>query len=214
LLWDFEGIAKELYRVLKPGGVIVWVVGDQTIKGSESGTSFKQALYFKELGFNLHDTMIYEKQNPVPYHHNRYQPCFEYMFVFSKGKPKTFIPNGGSKQRLDDGTNKKFDSGGRCSPTKYRRNIWTYPVGQDRSGHPAVFPLALATDHILTWSNPGDMVLDPFMGSGTTGIAALNTGRVFLGMERVVKYFEIARTRIAATTHIEAVYADAAHSNR
>jgi DNA modification methylase len=90
--FDFEGIAKELHRVTKDGGVIVWVVGDATIKGSETGTSFKQALYFKEIGFNLHDTMIYHKNNYPPLTHNRYEQCFEYMFVFSKRYLKSFNP--------------------------------------------------------------------------------------------------------------------------
>ena len=91
--FNFEGIAQEIYRVLKDGGVCVWIVGDATIKGSETGTSFRQALYFKEIGFNLHDTMIWYKTNPMPYiKKNCYTPCFEYMFVFSKGKPNTFNP--------------------------------------------------------------------------------------------------------------------------
>ena len=89
--WDFESVAQELYRITKDGGVVVWVVGDATIKGSETGTSFKQALYFKEIGFKLHDTMIYQSDKP-PLTHNRYEQKFEYMFVFSKGRPKTFNP--------------------------------------------------------------------------------------------------------------------------
>ena len=64
--FDFEAVAKELYRVTKQGGVVIWVVGDATIKGSETGTSFRQALFFKEIGFNLHDTMIYAKNSYVP----------------------------------------------------------------------------------------------------------------------------------------------------
>lgn len=200
----FKAIALELARVLKPGGVIVWNVADATVKGSETGSSFRQALHFMSLGLNLHDTMIFEKQNPVPYHHNRYQPCFEYMFVFSRGKPKAFTPilvptkgsNGGSMQRQRDGSTRKFNSGGECKSTKYRRNIWVYPVGSDRSGHPAVFPLQMAHDHILSWSKPGDVVLDPFLGSGTTGIAALETCRKFIGIERDKTYFKIAEKRL------------------
>lgn len=64
MTWNFEKfkeVAKELFRITKPGGVVVWVVGDATIKGSETGTSFRQALFFKDCGFNLHDTMIYKK---------------------------------------------------------------------------------------------------------------------------------------------------------
>lgn len=203
--FDFEGIAQELYRVTKQGGVVVWVVGDATIKGSETGTSFRQALYFKDVcGLNLHDTMIYEKRNPVPYHHNRCQPCFEFMFVLSKGAPVTFnapvIPSsgirGGSRQRQADGSARGFTTPGAAHPTKYRRNIWAYPVGSDRSGHPAVFPEQLAADHIASWSNPGDTVLDPFLGSGTTGKMAILAGRKFIGIEISDEYLGIARKRI------------------
>ena len=90
--FDFENIAKELYRVTKVGGVVVWIVGDATKNGNEYGTSFKQALFFKECGFNLHDTMIYRKLNYLPITTNRYEPQFEYMFILSKSKLKTFNP--------------------------------------------------------------------------------------------------------------------------
>lgn len=200
----WQAIIRELFRVTKQGGVVVWVVGDATINGSETGTSFRQALYAMDCGFRLHDTMIYEKQNPVPKHSNRYQPCFEYMFVFSKGKPKAFNAIrveskgiiGGSRQRQADGSVLSFHSGGAALPTKYRKCIWTYPVGSDRSGHPAVFPEVLARDHILSWSNEGDTVFDPFLGSGTTGKMALLEGRRFIGIERDESYFNIASKRI------------------
>jgi len=94
-LWGehvWKRVLEQLFRVTKQGGCVVWIVNDATIKGSETGTSFKQALYAKECGFNLHDTMIYEKINPIPYHHNRYQPCFEYMFILSRGAPSIFNP--------------------------------------------------------------------------------------------------------------------------
>ncbi|ASY62506.1 Type II, N4M-methylcytosine DNA methyltransferase (group beta) [Sinorhizobium sojae CCBAU 05684] len=209
----WKAIIAELYRVTKEGGVVVWVVGDATVKGSETGTSFRQALHATECGFRLHDTMIYEKQNPVPYHHNRYQPCFEYMFVWSKGKPESFNPImvpskglvGGSKQRLADGRSVAFNSGGAVHPHKYRTSIWTYSVGSDRSGHPAVFPECLARDHILSWSNEGDTVFDPFLGSGTTGKMALVHGRKFIGIERDPIYFEIAKKRIASCPSLNGV---------
>lgn len=209
--WDkFTQIANLLYNITKDGGVVVWVVGDATIKGSESGTSFRQALYFKEIGFNLHDTMIYEKINPIPQNHNRYEQCFEYMFVFSKGKPKTFNPimeetkNNG--KTFNWGDRKTIMDDNQCrrnrdtdnivvKPTKIKRNIFQYSIGGGKTGHPAVFPYKLAEDHILTWSNEDDTVLDPFMGSGTTGIAANNNGRCFIGIEIVKEYFDIASKR-------------------
>lgn len=209
--FDFEKIAKELFRVIKKGGVMVWIVSDQTINGSESGTSFKQALFFKEIGFNLHDTMIYAKTNPIPQNHNRYEQCFEYMFVLSKGKPKTFNP----LRQPTKNAGKTFNWGDRktildenqcrrhketdirvCNDSKIRNNIFYYSVGGGKSGHPAVFPYQLAEDHILSWSNEGDIILDPFMGSGTTGVAALNNNRKFIGIEINEEYFNSCSNRL------------------
>lgn len=198
--FDFETIAKELYRVTKQGGVVVWVVGDQTINGSESGTSFKQALYFKEIGFNLHDTMIWEKNSSTfPSNENsiRYTQIFEYMFIFSKGKPKTI-------NLIDDKKNKwaghKDFSGILKKPVpecSVRNNIWKITTSfNDKTDHPAVFPEQLASDHIYSWSNEGDVVLDPFMGSGTTAKMALLLNRKFIGIELSKEYCEIARNRI------------------
>ena len=214
----FEELAHELYRVTKPGGVVVWIVGDATINGSETGTSFKQALYFKDnVGFRLHDTMIYQKINPVPLTHNRYQPCFEYMFVFSKGKPKTFNPirepskHAGEVRstrtaRKKNGKTVSFthDKMGTPIPsTKVKHNIWAYHVGYMHSSkdklafdHPAIFPEKLAEDHILSWSNPGDVVLDPFMGSGTVAIMALLNNRNYVGFEISEDYVNISNKRI------------------
>lgn len=209
LPWDFEGVARELYRVTKPGGVVVWVVGDATVKGSETGTSFRQALFFKEIGFNLHDTMIYQKDNcPFP-SSNRYYANFEYMFVFSKGTPKTFnaIADRANKSfgRKISGTNRTKD--GATKPIKnkgqqikelgVRFNCWLISEGARQKDHPAPFPLALARDHVLSWSNPGDVVLDPFAGSGTTGEACGTTGRRFVLIEREKEYCEIIKKRVA-----------------
>ena len=161
----FKEIAKQLYRVTKEGGVVVWVVGDATVNGSETGTSFKQALYFMECGFSLHDTMIYEKINPIPQNHNRYEQCFEYMFVFSKGKPRTFNPIkeetknagktfdwGNRKTEMDVNQCRRHRSseGRVVKKYKIKRNIFRYSVGGGKTGHPAVFPEALAQDHILS----------------------------------------------------------------
>lgn len=211
LNWNFEifkNVANELKRVLKKGGVIVWVVGDATIKGSETGSSFKQALYFKEIGLNLHDTMIYQKDNcPFP-SRNRYYANFEYMFVISKGSPKTFnaISDRENKSfgRAISGTNRQ--SNGTTVPIKnkgkkiekygVRFNVWLISEGKRQSEHPATFPEKLASDHIISWSNEGDTVLDPFMGSGTTGKQAKLLKRNFIGIECVKEYFRIAKQRI------------------
>lgn len=209
--WDFESLAKELYRVTKDGGVVVWVVNDATIKGSETGTSFRQALHFKEIGFNLHDTMIYKK-NKVPVYdprHHRYKNDFEYMFILSKGKPKTFNPikdvpikNAGQKiqvqQRLPDGSFRK-DRVICLGEWQARGVIWEYMTGiEDKIAyrHPAVFPEKLAEDHVLSWSNPGDIVLDIFGGSGTTAKMALLNDRKYISIDISEEYCDIARRRL------------------
>lgn len=204
-LWGehvWKAVIQDLFRVTKQGGVVVWVVGDATIKGSETCTSFKQALLAKECGFNLHDTMIYAKQNPVPYHHNRYNPQFEFMFILSKGTPKTFNPIQENtkgfktgKYRYPDGMLKKANTP-IIKKTKMLNNIWYYVVGGKGNNHPASFPEKLAEDHIISWSNECDTVLDPFMGSGTTGVACKNLNRNFIGIELDEQYYEIARKRI------------------
>lgn len=209
--WDFEALAAELYRVTKPGGVIVWVVNDATVRGSETGTSFKQALHFKEVGFNLHDTMIWKKPGTVFPSKVRYYASFEYMFIFSKGKPKTvhLIADRKNKhagetmtatERQRDGSLKESTgrrNGRKIKPVGVRHNVWEQrPAGGQKTGHPAVFPEKLAADHIVSWSAPGDVIMDPFMGSGTTAVAAIRTGRQYIGFECSAEYCEIARKRI------------------
>ena len=208
--WN-EAIWKQvldgLYRVTKDGGVVVWVVGDATIKGSETGTSFKQALYAMEIGFNLHDTMIWNKGCFTAPCVSRYGNVFEYMFILSKGAPKsaTLIKDrktkhGGKKihgsKRCADGSIKIMSKHGTIRAEYGQRfNIWDqYPT--DRPNHPAPFPMQLAHDHIISWSKEGDTVFDPFLGSGTTGVAAKELGRNFIGIEKVEKYYEIAKARI------------------
>ena len=210
--WDFEATAKELYRVTKQGGVVVWIVNDSTIKGSETGTSFKQALHFKECGFNLHDTMIWQKISPFQ-HKNRYISCFEYMFIFSKGKPKTanLICDRKNKwsgtqihgtERQANGATKQLSNVQKSKKVKdfgARLNVWDIPSEKNnKSGHPAVFPERIAKDHIISWSNEGDVVLDPFIGSGTTALAAIKTGRQYIGFDVSEEYCEMARRRVEA----------------
>jgi site-specific DNA-methyltransferase (adenine-specific) len=206
---EFCGVVSGLWRVTKPGGVVVWVVGDATIKGSETGTSFKQALCFKDCGFNLHDTMIYEKAQSCFGSNNCYLQSFEYMFVFSKGKPQTlnFIRDRKNKRTgIESMAVKGLSKDGiksnriKKEMQEYgkRKNIWTYGVGGGNSGHPAVFPEKLAHDHIISWSNEGDTVLDPMMGSGTTGKMAKRLNRNFIGIEIDPEYFDIAKRGINA----------------
>ena len=207
--FDFEAVAKELFRVTKPGGVVVWVVGDATIKGSETGTSFKQALFFIECGFNLHDTMIYQKST-APLTHNRYEQNFEYMFVLSKGKPNAFNGLREPREYKDNRKSKAIrrnkdnsvDFGySTQDETRLRRNVWKYFAGggaNDKvaSKHPAVFPEQLASDHIISWSNPGDIVYDPFAGSGTTPKMSIINGRNWVASEISEEYAPIIEERV------------------
>jgi DNA modification methylase len=208
--FPFEEIAKELYRVTKQGGVVVWVVDDATVKGSETLTSFKQALFFKDIGFNVHDTMIYQTNKP-PMNDNRYQKEFEFMFIFSKGKPKTFNPimvETLAKGVLNKGGNRKVNGEkmkrgieNRTGETKVKGNIWYLPRSS-KSGdeysrkHPATFPEQLANDHIISWSNEGDLIYDPFMGSGTVAKMAILNNRNWIGSEISKEYCDIIGQRI------------------
>ena len=216
--WNFDvfkEIAQELYRVVKLGGIVVWVIGDKTDKGCKSLTSFKQALYFQEVGFSMFDVIIYEKAGSGPPHPNRYFNSFEYMFILSKGKPKTINllrdkPNkwaghstyGEVTRREKDGslTNK-----GKKTVNEFgiRTNIWRYANGNGFSTkdkfaykHPAIFPEKLVEDHIYSWSNQGDIVLDPFGGSGTTAKMAQIMGRDWVLIEVVQDYCELAKKRL------------------
>jgi len=210
--FPFEKIAKELFRVINQGGVCVWVVGDSVIDGSESGTSFKQALYFKEIGFNLHDTMIYQKDvMPFP-EQTRYNQCFEYMFVLSKGKPKTFNaikektqgykPSKTSTTRNADGTTEglKYEQG---KDERSLFNIWKFGCGYNKTTndkiafqHPAMFPEDLAKKHIYTWSNENDIVYDCFGGAGTTAKMAHLQKRKWIISETSKEYVEIMNKRL------------------
>ena len=210
--WDFESVAKELYRVTKPGGVVVWVVGDATVNGSETCTSLRQALYFKECGFNLHDTMIYEKAGTGACGSNlAYWQSWEYMFVFSKGRPyvvNRLLQRNSSEGAKCTGKRSNTAEGGRTETRPgritqeygVRPNIWRYNTNkfgmESEWKHPAKFPYKLAQDHILSWSNPGDTVLDPFVGSGTTGKMAVLNGRNFIGIDISAEYLKIAKERI------------------
>ena len=216
--WNFDifkEVANELYRVTKPGGVVVWVVGDEVVNGGETGTSFRQALYFQELGFKIHDTMIYEKNSstfPARITSKRYSQIFEYMFVFTKGKIRGDIKliadkrnkwagwtNWGTKTYYDkEGNLIQYKKNNKPTPEfSLRTNIWKYAVAfNDKTGHPAVFPEKLAEDHILSWTNEGDTVLDPFMGSGTTAKMAMLNKRNYIGFEKNPEYWEVSLKRV------------------
>lgn len=204
--WDFYGVAWLLKRVLKPGGVLVWNVADATKDGSETGSSLRQALHFQSLGLNLHDTMIYASDKP-PLTHNRYEQAWEYMFVLTKGKPKAWNPlmrqasnPGGKSGKFIHSSSAGYAQANGSKPTAEKvveRNIWTYATGQEKSGHPAPFPEQLAKDHVASWSNPTDVVLDPFAGSGTTLRAAKDLNRHYIGIEINEDYLPIINQRLA-----------------
>lgn len=209
--FDCEAIARQLYRITKKGGIVVWVVGDRINKGNKTLTSFRQALTFQEVGFNVHDTMIYKKKNTPFMRSNAYTNCFEFMFIFSKGSPKTFHPikeksvRSGMEMLVHnkkaDGVNKKIL--GKLNEEKTKTNIWEYAVGLGGTtndkiafNHPAVFPEKLAQDHILSWSNEGDLIFDPMCGSGTTCKMALVNNRNYIGCDISQEYVNIAQERL------------------
>lgn len=217
--FNFNKVANELFRIIKNGGTVVWIVGDKIKDKSETLIPFKQALYFKEIGFFVHDTMIYQK-NAMPFpEQTRYIQCFEYMFIFTKGKPKTtnlikektkgYKPSKSSAQRNQDGTTSKLKY---KQGKKYRNlwNIWLYEVGYNKTTkdkfayeHPAMFPEKLAEDHILSWSNKGDLVLDPMCGSGTTCKMTKLNGRRFIGIDISEEYCKITRKRLNQVNNLE-----------
>ena len=213
--FPIEQIADLLYRKTKPGGVVIWVVADRTVNGSESLTSFKHAFAFESAGFNVHDTMLYVKNNPIPSDCGpRYRQAFEYMFCFSKGRPKTFNPiteptkSAGQKIKAfriteaGRGNVPDEDIGREIKAERKVSNIFAYNVGTSSSkdkiafGHPAIFPEKLVEDQIFTWTNEGDIVYDCFMGSGTTAKVAHLIKRRWLGSEISAEYVEIAKERI------------------
>lgn len=208
--WNIKRVpefAKLLLQKTKHGGVCVWVIGDKTKNGSETGEAFKTALSFMEAGWNLNDTMIWNKTNTLPQvRQPRYLQSFEYMFVFSKGKPKTFnaimVPCKCAGQNYDSTCKNIVGDGSRTkkhfkiNATKVKENVWNIAVAQNKTEHPAVFPLQLAEMHVKSWSNEDDLVFDPFMGSGTTGLAALKNKRRFIGVDIVSDYVKLSEKRI------------------
>jgi DNA modification methylase len=209
--FDFENVARQLLRVTKQGGVIVWIVGDETVKGSETGTSFRQALFFKEIGFNIHDTMIWNKGgfSAVGSLATRYGPVFEYMFVFTKGKLKTFNPIKDKPNKYagkpllgtvteKNGNIKRVANEGKIiGEFGQRFNIWEIsPHRGSNNLHPAQMAERIANDHIISWSNENDWIFDPFLGSGTTGKMALLNNRNFFGCDISQEYVDIAEARI------------------
>ena len=213
--WNLDGVIEQLWRVTKDGGVVVWVVGDKTHKRSETGSSFRTALKFMGYGWRLHDTMIYAKTNPVPLTHNRYEQQFEYMFIFSKGKPKTFNGIRVPTKTAGSRTNRKIKareydkeavrSRHEVTVTKEDKlltNIWYYSVGTASASdklarkHPAFFPEDLAYDHIVSWSNIGDVVLDLFGGSGTVAKMSEKTHRNSIYIDISDEYLDLAKERL------------------
>lgn len=216
--FDYGILSKELYRVTKQGGIVVWVVADATINGSETGTSFKQALSFMESGFRLHDTMIFRKKNPIPQiYRKRYTNEFEYMFVFSKGPVKTHNPimidclhaglelNTTTYKNYSRKEQKRGKIANPVKKTKIKGNVWEYVVGKNKEDsyakeHPAPFPCQLVRDHVLSWTNEGDVVLDPMCGSGTTCVVAKELNRHYIGIDVSDEYCRLAIDRM--TVHL------------
>jgi len=207
--FDFKKIAKELFRITKDGGIVVWIVGDKKEKGSRTLTQFTQGLFFKKIGFNIHDIMIWRKPNPMPYIlKNCYTPSFEYMIVLSKGKPKTTniikepCKYAGKILKTYTKNPESIRRPNKTAPTKQTKiksNVWDYIIAGTNHGHPAIFPEKLAEDHILSWSNEGDTILDPMCGSGTTCKMAKLNNRNYIRIDCSAEYCEIAKERCSQT---------------
>jgi len=219
MVWDYEvfkRIARNLYRVVKDGGVVAWVVGDKTKNGSKSLTSYKQALYFDKIGFNVYDVIIYEKAGSGPPHPNRYFNTFEYIFILSKGKIKTVNllkdkKNKWAGQQTFSNISRREKDGSLTVKDRktinefgVRTNIWKYANGRGFAtkdiiahDHPAIFPEKLAEDNILSWSNPGDVVLDIFGGSGTAAKMSVLNDRNWIYFDKVGSYAEITQKRLS-----------------
>ncbi len=214
--FNFHEIANGLYRITAEGGIVVWIVGDR-INGGRSLTSFRQGLYFQKIGFSMHDTMIYQKKNTPFMRSNAYTNAFEFMFVLSKGSPKTFNPL--KEKTVRHGFemvvyNKGSDAVNRknlkeLKKEKTKTNIWSYAVGMggttsDRIAfqHPAVFPEKLAEDHILSWTNEGELVFDPMCGSGTSCKMALLNRREYIGVDISEDYIQLAKQRLRSCVRV------------
>lgn len=223
--FDFETIAKELLRVTKPGGVLVWVVGNMVLPHGqgETDTAEQQIINFKRFGWIKHDTMIYVKDSRYP-EKTRYRQAWEYMIVFSKGEPvvKNLLKDHKTvsyynhKWRKNHAGNRQEDGEIKAhndyevQPFATRENVWFYHNGYLKTTpdkiayeHPAIFPDKLAQDHIKSWSNEGDIVLDCFAGSGTTLKAAAKLRRKYIGIEKSQEYIEIAKKRLEIITENE-----------
>ena len=223
--FDFDAVAAACVANLAPGGLLVWVVADQIVDGGDSGTSFRQALSFMGLGLTLHQPMIYQRWSLSGMRKKAYYKDFEYMFVFSKGKLKTAniledkrnLATGGRKASKMSGLGRSGDNqnsylgltGGIVPEYGRRGSVWYYNAGkyagnlkgdldyQTLAEHPAIFPQRLARNHILSWTNPGDLVIDPMVGSGTTLRAAADFGRRAVGIEINPEYCDLIRQRLA-----------------
>ena len=212
--FDYEMMLDEIYRVLKDGGVCVWVVGDSVIDRRKQLSPFKQATYANMIGLKLYDNIIYHKTTPSPPHKDRYFNTYEYMFVFFKGdkpkciklladrKNKTAGRFTGSITRREQCGKLTRKDGVYIGNYGIRDNIWSYDVGNNKTTkdkfayqHPAIFPEKLAEDHILSWTNEGDIVLDPMCGSGTTCKMAKLNNRRFIGIDISKEYVELSKER-------------------
>jgi len=207
--FEFEPISSELFRIMGDGAVLVWIVSDATVRGSETGTSMKQALHFKSIGLRLYDTMIWYKGVQTTPTEGRYYAAWEFMFVFSKGLPscvtllcdRANVSAGSRRQSLRNCRKEKRVYGGKVFTTQpfgRRFNVWTVNPTCVKNNHPAVFPLQIAKDHIYSWSNNESVVIDPMCGSGTTCVAAKMLGRNYIGIDISEEYCQIARDRLNA----------------
>jgi site-specific DNA-methyltransferase (adenine-specific) len=210
----FEKVARQLFRLTMPGGVVLWVVQDGTVDGSLTGTSARQWLYFQQIGFDLNSVLILATRGWRS-QTSRYANQFHFGFVLSKGRPRAFHPirdriNSTAGQRLRCSRRSAsgeavttYNGDRRLGLHGYRANVWFYDVGggkstKDRyaSRHEALMPEQMARDLIISWSRPGDLIFDPFCGAATTCKMALLSHRHYLGIEAHALYYRLALRRM------------------
>ena len=212
---DLHKIGKEIYRVLKDGGIAVMVIQDATKDFAKSLTSFRTIVdWCDNVGFRLFETVIYHKNGTEgAWWKQRFRVDHEYMPIFMKGKkPQYFnkeplkIPSKHGGKVMSGSGNRRTD--GTLSETvrrpintmKCRGTVWDYLMAGDKNPlkrkHPAVFPDKIPYDCIQCFCPEGGLVLDPFIGCGSTAVMAKVLGRNYIGIDISREYCDLAEERI------------------
>lgn len=216
--FDLHETGRGLIRILKEGGIVAMVIQDQTKNFGKTLTSFKTIIdWCDNIGFKLFECVIYRKHGSEgAWWTNRFRVDHEYMPIFLKGeKPQYFnkenlkvpsihggkVMTGSGSRRTDGKTNARVTRP--INTMKCRGTIWNYLMAGDKDPikrqHPAPFPDQIPLDFIECFCPPGGVVLDPFMGSGSTAVAAKKLNRKYIGFDTSEEYIKIAHARLRNT---------------